>query len=123
MKKTFTLAAMGAILLGMTMTAPAQTVCNNCQPTDSVAQKPYVVQFYDAAKQGTINAYDTVANGTVKIYDKAADGTVNAYDTVASGTENVANKVADGTVNAYDKTKEGTIKAANAVKNEFNKIF
>ena len=117
MKKiVLTIAFATSIIMG-SMPVFAQEECNPCEqtctePCDTTCNQPWVVKTYDRAKEGTVNVYNKVADGTVNAYDKTKDGTVKVY-----------NKVADGTVNAYDKTKSGVEKGAKAVKDEWNKIF
>ena len=107
---------------------------DNCANADTTNCTPYVVQAYNTVAQGTVatynktktgveNAYNTVAAGTEATYSKAKNGTENAYNTVATGTKEAADTIASGTVQTYEKAKEGTVKAYDAVKNEFNKIF
>ena len=69
MKKTFlTLSLATTMLFGNFSILMAQ---NNGieEASDSTNYQGYVVQ-----------AYDKVADGTVKVYNKVADGTVNAYN-------------------------------------------
>lgn len=97
---------------------------DNCTSTDTTSKcKPYIVQAYDTVADGTVKIYDKTKQGAVKTYKKIADGTVKVYDKTKQGTVNTYDKVADGTANTYDKAKEGTVKAVDSIKKEFKKIF